>query len=269
MMISANMKRRFHRGGVFTILIFTMLCPAGCSPSTAVHEQNCIAHAGGIIDGYMYTNSREAVEHAVECGMKYIELDLDVTSDGALVAVHQWTEFRTMAGLPLPSCGERESIDKRQFTESKIYGKFTPLTAEDIVDILDKYPNIFLVTDRISDPEILNSYFENYARRIVVECFSDDDYLELSKLGYTCLRHGHPPFAGLRLIRKLSGLPSVDIDNYVVWFEEWKFYRKFGCFTPSGGKMAVFSVKDRSVADSIFNAHPNLSFIYVNDVEKR
>ena len=49
-----------------------------------------IAHAGGAIDGHVYTNSKEAVLNSINNGSKYIELDFSLTSDSELVCVHRW-----------------------------------------------------------------------------------------------------------------------------------------------------------------------------------
>ena len=41
--------------------------------------QAVIAHAAGAIDGNRLTNSLEALEHAIACGVRFIELDLRMT----------------------------------------------------------------------------------------------------------------------------------------------------------------------------------------------
>src|SRR5690554_7339671 len=46
-----------------------------------------IAHAGGTVEGYQYTNALEAVENSLAHGYKLIEIDLSETSDGHLVGV--------------------------------------------------------------------------------------------------------------------------------------------------------------------------------------
>ena len=252
------------------ILVFQFISAIIVGCSTNIHEQNYIAHAGGEIDGYTYTNSKEAVEYAVKCGVRYVELDLALTSDSCLVAVHDWAEFRAMAGAP-PLPNASESLDKQWFIESKIYGRFTPLTAEDIVDILNKYPDITLVTDKISDPNILNPYFEKMSHRVIVECFSDNDYYILSRLGYTCFRSGCPPFKGLYYMKKLLRSPDMYIDRYVTSLGSYdmKILRYFGCLPPPKCEMAIFPAKDRITADSIFSVHPNISFVYVDNVEER
>jgi len=49
-------------------------------------SRHYVAHAGGMIDGFMYTNSLEAVDNAIANGIHYIELDLALTKEDSLVA---------------------------------------------------------------------------------------------------------------------------------------------------------------------------------------
>ena len=56
-----------------------------------------IAHAGGSIGGLAMTNSMEALYAARDKGYKYIELDLQFTSDSVLVAMHITPRIRTFA----------------------------------------------------------------------------------------------------------------------------------------------------------------------------
>lgn len=251
---------------IISVFLFIVIA-AGCSTNAIVQEHNYIAHAGGAIDGYNYTNSKEAVEHAVECGIRYIELDLGLTSDSSLVAVHDWAEFRRMTKYPPPY--NSEPLDKQGFIHSKIYDKYTPLTAEDIIDLLNTYPDIILVTDKISDPQILHPIFGNISHRIVVECFSDSDYYTLEELGYTCFRSASPQFACLYYIKKLLRFPHRYIDKYVTSIADYdyKVHRCFGFLPPPRLEMAVYSAKNRITADSIFYIYPNISLIYVDDIE--
>lgn len=65
-------------------------------------EQNYIAHGGGAIDGHIATNSLEAIDNAIAHGIKYIELDLQLTADSILVAAHDWNSFAGMTGFKSP-----------------------------------------------------------------------------------------------------------------------------------------------------------------------
>ena len=140
-----------------------------------------IAHAGGAIDNCVYTNSREAMEQALANGFRFVEFDLLFTSDSILVAAHSWSEFNEMTdsahlgnAVPLYS----------DFSSRKIYGKYTPLSAREINDFFEQHDSLFLVTDKMSQPELLQEYFPNLNERMVVEAFSFQHYCRLKSHGY-------------------------------------------------------------------------------------
>ena len=63
-------------------------------PSSAFREgPEYIAHAGGKIDGAIYTNSREAIEQAIRLGHRFIEIDFKATIGGELYGCHSKREF--------------------------------------------------------------------------------------------------------------------------------------------------------------------------------
>jgi len=65
-------------------------------PNIIGNSGGLIAHAGGGINGLKYTNSLEAMEQSIEHGFKMVELDLLISSDGRIVAVHDWKTFHEM-----------------------------------------------------------------------------------------------------------------------------------------------------------------------------
>lgn len=102
-------------------------------------EHPLIYHAGGEIRGSSYTNSLEAVEktlaeHPEKC---FIEMDLRYTSDGTLVCVHSWED----------ALMDAEEPTLEEFLSWRIQGRFTPLTAEDLMKIMKENPQMYLVTD--------------------------------------------------------------------------------------------------------------------------
>lgn len=118
-------------------------------PATSTGEEwyadaPMIYHAGGIIDGYTYTNSREAVEKTLSDGNYFIEIDLRYTSDHHLVCAHKWTDVYL----------EDQEPTLEEFLNSKIQGRFTPMTAEDLLKIMAENPQMHLVTD-VKEPESL------------------------------------------------------------------------------------------------------------------
>lgn len=152
-----------------------------CVTQERVERSTLVAHAGGAIDSCLYTNSREALELAAKNGYRFIEFDLQFTSDSILVAAHSWNEFNQMTdsahlGDAAPSY--------KDFTSRRIYGRYTPLSAREINDFFEFNDSLFLVTDKVSNPELLHHYFPNLKDRMVVEAFSYEDYLQLSAEGY-------------------------------------------------------------------------------------
>lgn len=152
-----------------------------CVTQERVERSTLVAHAGGAIDSCLYTNSREALELAAKNGYRFIELDLQFTSDSVLVAAHSWDKFNAMTGFAqwgdsVPSFSE--------FSSRLIYGRYSPLSANQINDFFEQHPELYLVTDKISSPELLARYFPDLKERMVVEAFSYQHYCQLKSEGY-------------------------------------------------------------------------------------
>lgn len=146
-----------------------------------------IAHATGSLEGYTYLNSKESLLASLENGYKYIEVDLQYTSDSVLVCVHNWEQFNKMT---IPNISRKDSNlymktpSFKEFKSRKIYNKYTPLSFSDVIEIRKRIPFI-IVTDRISNTETLNHFFEEKERMsVMVEAFSDEDYQALKENGY-------------------------------------------------------------------------------------
>ena len=152
-----------------------------CVSQEKVQRAELIAHAGGAIDGYVYTNSREALERAVANGYTFIEFDLIFTSDSVLVAAHSWSDFNRITG-------HKEWGDSvptfADFAGRRIHGRYTPLSAAEINTYFSDNDRLFLVTDKESSPEVLATYFPHLKERMVVEAFSYEHYCRLIDEGY-------------------------------------------------------------------------------------
>ena len=152
-----------------------------CVTQESVSHKEYIAHAGGGIDGYIYTNSLEAMQQAAKNGYRYIELDLLLASDSVLVAAHSWREFNDMTGNAQWGDSVLSSAD---FARQRIHGRYTPLTAPVIERFFLDNDSLYLVTDKISNPALLAKAFPSLKERMVVEAFSYDDYRQLCAEGY-------------------------------------------------------------------------------------
>ena len=106
-----------------------------------------IAHAGGEIKGVKSTNSKHALDENYKKGFRNFELDIIETSDGKLVAAHDWNmwaRFTDYSGS-LPPTHE-------QFMKQKIYGDYTTLDMDGINAWFKSHPDATLITDKVNDP---------------------------------------------------------------------------------------------------------------------
>lgn len=143
----------------------------------ALDSRYLIAHAGGTVDGKTYTNSREALVASLDKGFKYIEIDLYMTSDSNVVCLHELKDYNRMTS------SNYNHIDTETFQNNKLYGRYTPMTLENAVKIWEERP-FYFVTDKISDPQILNTFFRKNRDMVFVEAFTLNDYIQLEKDGY-------------------------------------------------------------------------------------
>lgn len=201
-----------------------------------------IAHAGGSVHRYRYSNSIEAVHNSLEHGLGYIELDLSMTSDGQLVAWHDWNFEWT------------EAPDHDEFMARKIYGLFTPIDFPRIDSIMTANPHLTLVTDKISNPQIIDRWLHPYKKRVWVECFSDEDYFALREMGYHVLASRVPPLK--------TNTPAV-IRNYAFDYRRCADLSQCDgdCFALFGGEIT------KSDADSLFATDPRIRLVYIDFYE--
>ncbi|MBQ6965745.1 MAG: hypothetical protein IJP82_08685 [Bacteroidaceae bacterium] len=169
-------------GGVILMLgVFLWLISPMPQPQDDVlsNQNYYIAHATGAINGKTYLNCQEALLQSLNNGYKYVELDLSLTTDSALVCVHDWAYFcKNLVGDSIET-----AISTKEFLGKSILGQYTPLTLQQAIEIQRIHPYI-IVTDKISDTKILNREFLQNRHKVMVEAFTLSDYVELKKAGY-------------------------------------------------------------------------------------
>lgn len=136
-----------------------------------------IAHAGGAVEGKIYTDSLEALEENYRKGARLLELDLQLTSDAMLVAVHSWTDWATQSGFQ----GELPPTHQ-QFMRHHPRG-LTPLDHFMIVHWFTQHVDAYLVTDKVKDPLLVASTFPFYKERVYMELFSWSAFQLAKKIG--------------------------------------------------------------------------------------
>lgn len=165
-------------------------------------DTELIYHAGGGIDGLGYTNSKEALEWAVQHG-NVIEIDFLFTEDKVLVCAHEWINV-TDSG---------ETLTLSEFESVKIYGKYTTMSAKDLLDFMDRHEDIYIVIDTkepdaVSVVQELLRLAENRAElveRLIIQLYEEESkqrFLDLypfpnENFLFTCYKFGYDPKAVL------------------------------------------------------------------------
>ncbi|OXM82807.1 phosphatidylinositol-specific phospholipase C/glycerophosphodiester phosphodiesterase family protein [Paenibacillus rigui] len=107
-----------------------------------------IAHALGGIDGVVYTNSLEAFQSNYDKGQRVFEVDLSLTEDGLLAARHDWEGYLAAKfEQDIPADRLDKPLTLKEFQSYKILKEYTPLSFTNIARILQKYPDVYFITD--------------------------------------------------------------------------------------------------------------------------
>ncbi len=130
-----------------------------------------IFHAGGGIDGLDYTNSKEALEAVLEKGESFVEIDFMYTSDHELVCMHKWGE----------QWGKEEAPSIEEFISSKIYGKYSAMTAAELIQYMECYPNLYIIIDTKEENQIevveslvaLSAEHTDITERLIIQLYAD------------------------------------------------------------------------------------------------
>jgi len=139
-------------------------------------DEICIAHAGGEIDGYIYTNSLEALDYNYKNGFKMFELDIQETKDKKIIALHHWKEWN----LLMKNNKESEPSNYLQFISKKLHARFTPLDMDRINKWFKEHPDAILITDKINKPKFFADQF-NFPDRLIMELFTIESINEAKK----------------------------------------------------------------------------------------
>lgn len=112
------------------------------TPEFRWEDYRMVAHALGGLEDKTYLNSKEAFIASYEKGIRLFEVDLCQTSDGVWVCRHSWNQ-------PLGQWKEegKKVLSEEEFLSAPIYGKYTPMTFQDLLILLKDYPDAFVMLD--------------------------------------------------------------------------------------------------------------------------
>jgi glycerophosphoryl diester phosphodiesterase len=107
-----------------------------------------ISHGLGYIDGHYVTNTIEALKFNYERGFRVFEVDLNMTSDNRLIARHDWTAGHYQwLGQDYQPIEEEAPIPFDDVMALKIHGKYNAPSWEQLLELMQEYPDIYLITD--------------------------------------------------------------------------------------------------------------------------
>lgn len=179
-----------------------------------------------------------------------------LTEDNELVAVHDWEGYNKMVGnhdlSHIPTL--------KEFRSKKILGRYTPLAYRDILCLLNKYPQMVLVTDKISEPGLINKYFGRYRNRVMVECFSMKDYDFFMDNGY--LLSMYPMTNKRKLYHNLLRSLCFKDSRYSACTLSLN-----ECDNYEASIKCIYTAKNRSEARTILSRHKNVCFVYVDKID--
>jgi glycerophosphoryl diester phosphodiesterase len=143
-----------------------------------------------------YTNSKEAVELNYVKGHRVFEIDFNLTSDNCLAAVHDWEHGASITG-------SRFSDDiptLEEWKRKKIFGKYTTMDINDVVELMNVYKDIFIVTDTNStNPGTVLAEFK--------EIYNAAEKVDLQIMNRIVPQIYHPEMLGV--VKSVYDFPSI------------------------------------------------------------
>jgi hypothetical protein len=215
-----------------------------------------IAHAGGKIQGEIYTNSLEALDQSYEQGFRLFELDIIKTKDGHFVAAHDWASWRRKTGYKL-----KVPTSLSDFKRYKIKGKFTPMDMEAINDWFSRHEDAILVTDKINQPKEFAEQFVD-KNRLMMELFSLDAVEEGLEIG---LKGTIPSMNVFTAIKgdKVAFLKDLGVEYLAVSIDLiYQNLPLFEALKANGIKTYIFHVNSTPWKDEKHVVRQEMDYIY-------
>ncbi len=191
-----SVKRMLYTALLFLCMLVILSLAAIIMPNVVDHDiadlRNLMAddghiiHAGGFLNAgaiqVSYTNSLEALENLYAHGNRFCEIDLQETVDGMLICGHgDENELVFGTGLSPDASGE-------EFMNCRIWGKFTPLSAAELMAFVQDHPDLYIITDVKTDNiqvcRWIAAEYPQLRDRVVVQIQLPEEYEMLREMGF-------------------------------------------------------------------------------------
>ncbi|MDF2460647.1 MAG: hypothetical protein K0S68_50 [Candidatus Saccharibacteria bacterium] len=143
-----------------------------------------IAHAGGMFEGKVYTNSIAALDHSYAAGYRLLEVDLNLTTDNHVVLLHDWQgTVENVYGLPW---GQR---DLQTFLNETATSQHRVAQLQDLADWAMAHPSARIMLDTKADTvgiaETVARRYPELKAQFVPLIYYLEQYEEVSRLGFS------------------------------------------------------------------------------------
>lgn len=144
-----------------------------------------VAHAGGSLNGISYSNSIDALNNNIG-KYKLFELDLNTTSDGYVVCIHDWNQaalknFGYIFKDNVPDLKTFEDAVKKNTVQKnctfRTLNEFLRLNKDATIITDVKSNNIYCL-------EFLSKKIDDYSNRFIVQIYQPEEYEQAKRLGY-------------------------------------------------------------------------------------
>ncbi len=174
-----------NKNTLYRLVLLIIFFLTGITWANADSAPILIAHAGGAVNKLTYTNSLEALNENYAKGYRYFEIDLSWTSDGELVAIHDWDQtYRGLFQLDSPA-----SVPSREeFLSKRMKSGLTPLSLKQVLEWAATKKDALIVTDvksqNLDALGKISTDFARYQKFVIPQVYSFQGYDDASKLGY-------------------------------------------------------------------------------------
>lgn len=159
------------------------------------------AHAGGMVDGAVYTNSLAALDASYERGFRFFEIDFVQTAEGHDVCGHDWDRFGA------------QPADLAAFLAERKSKTYPPCTLDELRTWFAQRPDSRLVSDAKTDPLRVNLLlYRMFGQRLIAQAYDYEQACVYAEAGisHIILMTYRLPFSARQL---WSGLKTSCLSN--------------------------------------------------------
>lgn len=153
------------------------------SKSGNITPQTLVAHAGSVAYGFRYTNSLEALEKSYKNGFQLVEIDFEWTSDGKVVAIHDWDSMVARLFEIEPRV-----LSLKEFKSLKTFQDLTLMDLDDLTNWLRTKEDVYIVTDAKADNleflRLVSESHKDIQDQIIPQIYSFEEYEPAKNMGY-------------------------------------------------------------------------------------